>query len=93
MSEYINITAENLPAEHLCCAIADKKHQAGVNVKRQWLAERIKEGHVFRKLNEKGKVFIEYAPLEKAWGSCCWSKLYVYLLPLGGWQFQGTRAW
>ena len=67
MSEYINITEENLAAEHLCCAISDKKHQAGVNVKRQWLAERIKERHVFRKLNEKGKVFIEYAPLETAW--------------------------
>ena len=67
MSEYINITEDNLAAEHLCCAISDKKHQAGVNVKRQWLAERIKEGHVFRKLNEKGKVFIEYAPLETAW--------------------------
>lgn len=67
MSKYINITEENLETEHLCCAISDKKHQAGVNIKRQWLAERIKEGHVFRKLNEKGKVFVEYAPLETAW--------------------------
>ena len=31
------------------------------------MRERIAEGHIFRKLNEKGKVFIEYAPLEKAW--------------------------
>lgn len=65
--EYINLTLENLAAEHICCAIADKKHQCGVDVKKQWLADRIKEGHTFRKLNERGKVFIEYAPLEKAW--------------------------
>lgn len=28
--EYINLTLDNLEEEHLCCAIADKKHQAGV---------------------------------------------------------------
>jgi hypothetical protein len=27
----------------------------------------LKEGHVFRKLNAKATVFIEYAPLETAW--------------------------
>ena len=32
MSEFINITNENLSTEHLCCAIGDKKHQAGVDV-------------------------------------------------------------
>ena len=68
MSEqFINLTIENIDKEHLCCAIADKKHQAGVAVKKNWLKERIAEGHVFRKLDEKGKVFIEYAPLETAW--------------------------
>ena len=64
---FITLTPENVMSEHLCCAIADKKHQTGVNDKRNWLAERIKEGHVFRKLDAQGKVFIEYAPLEKAW--------------------------
>jgi len=29
--------------------------------------DRLKEGHVFRKLNAKATVFIEYAPLETAW--------------------------
>ena len=62
---FITLTPENVMSEHLCCAIADKKHQTGVNDKRNWLAERIKEGHVFRKLDAQGKVFIEYAPLEK----------------------------
>ncbi|WP_028829852.1 hypothetical protein [Proteocatella sphenisci] len=61
MSErFINITLENLESEHICCAIADKKHQFGFGVKRQWLKERIPEGRVFRKLDERGKNFIEY---------------------------------
>ena len=34
---------------------------------RQWLSDRLNEGHVFRKLNAKATVFIEYAPLETAW--------------------------
>ena len=64
MSEkFITLTSDNVDKEHLCCAIADKKHQAGVAAKRQWLKDRIAEGHIFRKLDEKGKVFIEYAPL------------------------------
>lgn len=55
MSEYINLDLENIEKEHLCCAIGDKKHQEGVIAKKEWLKERIKEGHVFRKLNAKGK--------------------------------------
>lgn len=64
---YYNLTNDNIPNEHLCCAISDKKHQLGVEVKRSWIDERLKEGHIFRKLDAKGKVFIEYAPLETAW--------------------------
>lgn len=64
---FINLTAENLADEHLCCIIRSKKPHPGVEAKRQWLAERLKEGHVFRKLDEKATVFIEYAPLETAW--------------------------
>lgn len=76
---------ENLDSEHLCCAIADKKHQCGVNAKKQWLKERITEGHVFRKLNAKGKVFIEYAPLETAWVPVHGDNyLYIYCLWVSG---------
>ena len=89
MSEYINITGDNLEAEHLCCALSDKKHQAGVNTKRQWLSERLEEGHVFRKLNEKGKVFIEYAPLEMAWVPVVGENyMYIYCLWVAG-SFKG----
>lgn len=66
-TDFINLTAENLATEHLCCIIRSKKPHPGVEAKRQWLSDRLSEGHVFRKLNEKATVFIEYAPLETAW--------------------------
>ena len=39
---FITLTPENVMSEHLCCAIADKKHQTGVNDKRNWLAELVR---------------------------------------------------
>lgn len=66
-TDFINLTTANLPDEHLCCIIRSKKPHPGVEAKRQWLSDRLNEGHVFRKLNEKATVFIEYAPLETAW--------------------------
>ena len=88
-ADYINLTVDNLDCEHLCCAIADKKHQCGVAAKKAWLKERISEGHVFRKLNEKGKVFIEYSPLDKAWVPVIGDNyLYVYCLWVSG-SFKG----
>ena len=68
MSEqFLNLTEENLDQEHLCCIIRSKKPHPGVEAKRAWLRERLREGHVFRKLDAKGVVFIEYASLETAW--------------------------
>lgn len=88
-NEYINLTIDNIDEEHVCCAIADKKHQNGVAVKKQWLKERISEGHTFRKLNQKGKVFIEYAPLESAWVPVLGDNyLFVYCLWVSG-SFKG----
>jgi len=85
MNEFINLTLDNLKYEHLCCAIGDKKHQAGVDLKKEWLKERILDGHVFRKLNAKGKVFIEYAPLEKAWTPVSGNNfMYIYCLWVAG---------
>lgn len=65
MNEYLNLTLENIEEEHICCAIADKKHQNGVRIKKEWLKTQIENGHIFRKLNQNGKVFIEYGDLEK----------------------------
>ena len=80
MNEYINLTLENIEQEHLCCAISDKKHEEGVTNKKEWLKERIKEGHIFRKLNAQGKVFIE-----KAWTPISGENYtYIYCLWVAG---------
>ena len=65
-TDFVNLTTQNLVNEHLCCIIRSKKEHQGIEAKRQWLSERLKEGHVFRKLNARATVFIEYAPLETA---------------------------
>lgn len=77
-TDFINITIENIANEHLCCIIRSKKPHQGIAGKRQWLSDRLKEGHVFRKLNERATVFIEYAPLETAWVPITGDN-YVYL--------------
>ena len=83
--DFVNLTIENLASEHLCCIIRSKKPHQGIEAKRQWLSERLKEGHVFRKLNEKATVFIEYAPLETAWVPIVGDNYYyVYCLWVSG---------
>lgn len=88
---FINLTAENLTNEHLCCIIRSKKPHPGVEAKRQWLADRLQEGHVFRKLDEKATVFIEYAPLETAWVPVIGENFYyIYCLwVLGNYKGKG----
>ena len=67
MNEYINLDLNNIDDEHICCAIGDPKHQEGVAKKKEWIKNKLKDGHVFRKLNARGKTFIEYEPIETAW--------------------------
>lgn len=88
-TDFINLTTENIADEHLCCIIRSKKPHPGVEAKRQWLSERLKEGHVFRKRNAKGCCFIEYAPLEKAWVPIVGDNFYyIYCLWVSG-DFKG----
>ena len=61
------VTLDNIEEEHICCAMSDKKVRRGVQLKKEWLKDRFKEGLVFKKLDVKGKVFIEYIPAEYAW--------------------------
>lgn len=86
MSEhFINLTPDNIATEHLCCIIRSKVTHPGVEAKRAWLAERLPEGHVFRKLDAKATVFIEYAPLETAWVPIVGDNYYyIYCLWVSG---------
>lgn len=84
-TDFINLTEENLFNEHLCCIIRSKKPHKGIDAKRQWLSDRLNEGHVFRKLNAKAAVFIEYAPLETAWVPITGDNYYyIYCLWVSG---------
>ena len=89
MERFLNLTEENLDREHLCCIIRSRKPHPGVEAKRAWLRERLREGHVFRKLDAKGAVFIEYAPLETAWTPVVGDHFfYIYCLWVNG-EFKG----
>lgn len=65
--EYITLTKENLVKEHICCAFSDKKCKESYEQKKEWLRKELDNGYVFRRLDERAKVFIEYGPAERAW--------------------------
>ncbi len=89
VNEYINLTLENIDEEHVCCAIGDLKHQNGVDSKKQWMKDKLKDGHVFRKLKARGKIFIEYEPIETAWVPIIGKNYeYIYCLWVAG-SFKG----
>lgn len=63
----ISVNNSNIDTEHICCAITDKKGECCVSSKKAWLKECYNDGLMFKKLNVRGKVFIEYIPAENAW--------------------------
>jgi len=65
--DIITLTPENLAKEHICCSISNKTTETGVAAKKEWLNCRIDEGLKFKKLNARGKIFIEYIPAKNAW--------------------------
>lgn len=65
--QIIDITKDNIAGEHICCAMTEKKTETCVHDKRAWLTARFDDGLVFKRLDARGKVFIEYIPAEKAW--------------------------
>ena len=65
--KYITLTVGNLDKEHICCGFSDKKCQEGYALKKEWLKKEFENGYVFRRLDARAKVFIEYVPAEKAW--------------------------
>ena len=89
MNEYINLDEMNIEEEHICCAIGDPKHQEGVDKKKEWIKSKLKDGHIFRKLNARGKTFIEYEPIETAWVSIVGKNyMHIYCLWVAG-SFKG----
>lgn len=63
----LTLTPDTLPDEHICCAISDKKCAAGYAAKKEWLSKQYANGYRFRRLDARGKVFLEYGPAETTW--------------------------
>ncbi len=67
MEEIITLDRSNIDKEHICCAISDKKCKDSYELKKDWLKKEFDNGYVFRRLDARAKVFIEYGPAEKGW--------------------------
>ena len=67
MKKLIELNTENISKEHICCAISDKKCAESYQAKKGWLTKEFNNGYVFRRIDERAKVFIEYGPAENAW--------------------------
>ena len=62
MDNYIRVDEQNIDTEHICCALSGNE----ANTKKEWMKKQFTFGYTFIKLNERAKVFIEYAPCEHA---------------------------
>lgn len=67
MEKIITLDKSNLDKEHICCAISDKKCKESYELKKDWLSKEFNNGYVFRRIDARAKVFIEYGPAEKGW--------------------------
>jgi len=60
--EILSIDINNIENEHICCAIGnDKTNKTRAQSKKEWMKKAFSEGLTFKRLNERGKAFIEYA--------------------------------
>lgn len=74
----ITVDANNIDTEHICCSISEKPGENCVGTKKDWMKQRFKDGLVFKKLDVRGKVFIQYTPAECAFAPID-AKDYMYI--------------
>ncbi len=67
MEKIITLDKSNIDKEHICCAISDKKCKGSYELKKDWLKREFDNGYIFRRIDARAKVFIEYGPAEKGW--------------------------
>ncbi|MBU1174518.1 MAG: YoaP domain-containing protein [Alphaproteobacteria bacterium] len=63
---FITLDPQSIAGSHICCAISDTKCTAGYAAKKAWLTDQHALGFRFHRLDERGKVFVEYGPGEFA---------------------------
>ncbi len=60
----ISIDKNNIDEEHICCALGnDKENKERAQTKKDWMKERFGDGLAFKRLDDRGKIFIEYMPV------------------------------
>lgn len=64
----IEINQNNIDDEHICCAIGkDKDNIWRANCKKEWMKTEYQNGLRFKRIDDRGKVFVEYMPIENCW--------------------------
>jgi Acetyltransferases len=87
---YVIVNEKNIDNEHICCAIGnDQANKSRAQTKKEWLLREFANGLVFKKLDQRGKVFIEYIPIENAWKPLIGSNYYVINCLWVSGQFKG----
>lgn len=87
----LTIDQANLEDEHICCALGgDPQNRQRAQTKKDWLKERFREGLVFRRFDERGKLFIEYMPVEKVWKPIIGQDYFVINCLWVAGKFKGT---
>jgi len=67
MENIIKLNKSNIDKAHICCAISDKKCKDSYELKKDWLKREFDNGYIFRRIDARAKVFIEYGCAENAW--------------------------
>ncbi|RUM36697.1 MAG: GNAT family N-acetyltransferase [Desulfobulbus sp.] len=81
----IQINEKNIAHEHICCAIGnDKINKARSRTKKEWLQTCLNHGLVFKRLDDRGKMFIEYMPVAQAWKPVKGSYMLINCLWVSG---------
>ena len=75
----ITINHDNIESEHLCCIIKKKIKDTGVELKREYIQERL-DYYRFVKEDVNGRAFIEYVPLEYALVPVTGNFIYIHCL-------------
>ncbi len=67
MEQIIQLNQSNIAKEHICCGFSDVKCKEGYELKKRWLSNEFEKGYLFRRIDARAKVFIEYGPAESCW--------------------------
>ena len=67
MERILTLDTSNIDKEHICCAFSDKKCKDSYELKKNWIKKEFENGYVFRRIDARAKVFIEYGPAENGW--------------------------